>query len=154
GFWQGMEAAYSAISQARRPGAPLYIVAHSLGAAHAADFLALNRLAGAPSVSSTLLLGCPRPGTATLAEFLASETITSLRNWGGEFDHDPVTDVPPDVPLARFTPVRGYLDVNAPPATDDEWGDVLARHHAELYWQGWLALQQAATERPTLVPVK
>ena len=119
------------------PGKPVYVTGHSLGAARACIFAAMEKLAGF-EVAGLTVFGCPRPGAAKLKALLSTISVKSYRNC-----NDPVCEVPLDIPLLDpYEDVRPFIELNAEPPENDPWGP-FAAHHFELYQKGLDALAGA-----------
>lgn len=115
---------------------PLWIVGHSLGAAHAALHAALLLKQGCKAIERVVLFGCPRPGYAPLRDLLKPLDIHSYRNQCPE-GHDLVTDLPVyDGSGLFYVDVRPFTTVGvAPPQRIDAWGP-FAYHHLWMYLTG------------------
>lgn len=127
GFMQGLRKIAGERPGGAIPASPIYITGHSLGAARALIFAALEKLKGLP-IAGVTVFGPPRPGAAKLKEILAPVPVRMYRN-----RLDPVCEVPFDIPLIDpYVHVSDLISVDAAPAPEDPWGFV-ADHHMELY---------------------
>lgn len=135
GFMQGMRAIMGQRPGGAAPDKPVYITGHSLGAARALIFAAMETFKGLP-IAGVTVFGPPRPGSARLKDILVPVPVRLYRN-----RRDPICEVPLDIPLIDpYTHVRELTAVDVAPPPNDPWG-VVADHHMELYLK---AMQIAA----------
>jgi predicted lipase len=139
GFMQGLRRIIGQRPDGAVPSKPVYITGHSLGAARALIFAALERLRGLP-IAGVTVFGSPRPGAAKLKEILAPVPVRVYKN-----RHDPVCELPLNIPLLDpYVHVRELIHVDAAPApeeiVDDVWG-IAPDHRMDLYLK---ALQAGA----------
>lgn len=129
GFLQGLRDIIGKRPGDAIPNKPVYITGHSLGAARALLFAALEKIRGL-QIAGVTVFGPPRPGAFSVKTILASVPVTCYKNRS-----DPVCYVPMDIPLFDpYVHVRELTPLNAAPPSDDAWGP-LADHHMELYLQ-------------------
>lgn len=135
GFIQGIRDIIGKRPAEAIPQKPVYITGHSLGAARALIFAALETLKGLP-VAGVTVFGPPRPGAQQIKDILASVSVRCYKN-----RHDPVCDVPFNIPLFDpYTHVSDLIPVSVAPPPDDPWG-LLADHHMGLYLDAMKAAQ-------------
>ncbi len=127
GFSKNLDAVHALLDQHTRPN-PV-ITGHSLGAARACIYtgMLVNYFDDPAKVA---IFGCPRPGSQSLADFIAHIPLKSYKN-----RHDPVTDVPFPLPprllyahVAPFVHVDGLVDLSLP--------EPLVDHHIANYVAG------------------
>ena len=129
GFIQGLRSIIGKRPGNAVPDKPLYITGHSLGAARALLFAALETVRGLP-LAGVAAFGPPRPGAARVGEILKNVPVRCYRN-----REDPVCDFPLDIPLVDpYVHVGPLLPLDCAPPDGDAWG-VAADHHIELYVQ-------------------
>lgn len=127
GFMQGLREIIGERPGGAVPGVPVYVTGHSLGAARALIFVAMETLKGLP-IAGVTVFGPPRPGASKLKEILAPVPIRMYRN-----RRDPVCDVPLDIPLLDpYMHVRDLIHVDVAPPSNDPWL-FAADHHMDLY---------------------
>lgn len=127
GFIQGLRELIGKRPAGLFPSQKIYVTGHSLGAARALLFAAIETLKGLP-IAGVTVFGSPRPGAARIKDILAPVPVSIYKN-----RRDPVCDVPLDIPLLDpYTHVRNIIPVDVAPPANDPWG-LLADHHMELY---------------------
>ncbi len=126
GFLVGVRDAHDQISPL--VDRPLVVTGHSLGAAHAFLFAALQGLHKTPA-AKVVTFGPPRPGGSTVRALLQDTPGFSYKN-----GYDPVTDAPLDIPLvAPYIEPYPFIKLHAPPAENDPWGRYMGWHHIQNY---------------------
>lgn len=131
GFGAGLVAAYEAIKTAldqHDSGTALYIMGHSLGAAHAAEIVGMFELDGV-RVEQLVLCGCPKPGMVPLETLLERVSCANYRN-----GKDPVPVLP--LPIKPLLEWRDAAPVTMLDEAPDNPGEPMAWHHIRLYQQG------------------
>lgn len=133
GMFQGMrksvEEAHALIA-----GRPYLVAGHSLGAGRANLATGLGVVRDHVPLA-TVLWGEPRAGGDRLVGLNATVRLRSYRNTDGGIIHDPVTDLPPALPVPfrhAGGSSRPLLDVVEPPG---DFADVIPTnyHHFALY---------------------
>lgn len=140
GFYLGLQNAWDDMKMVLRPGAPVAITGHSLGAARTA-ILAGKMINDGRVPAARIVFGEPKPGFAQLADFIKGVPCRSYRNGSGD-NHDIVTDLPLTIPAFHLnyvhpTPLT-FLD--CAPDPNDQSG-MFVYHHMALYLAGVSALK-------------
>lgn len=139
GFMQGMREVFDVLKPILLSNKNIIVTGHSLGAARALIFAGLMNVYGLKPVK-VVTFGSPRPGAERLKFILSGTTVISYRN-----RHDPVTNVPIDIPGMPYVHPSDLIQVDMPPRLPDIWG-LLADHHISLYTDA-MRLAQASSER-------
>lgn len=127
GFYLGLTNAWNDMQPILRPGAPIAITGHSLGAGRAFILAAIMVDEGIVAPASIVTFGSPKPGFAPLGELLSNIPARSYRN-----KHDAVTTLPFAFPPLDYVHPVVPIDVVESPLPGDSWG-MFAFHHMELY---------------------
>jgi Lipase (class 3) len=128
GFGAGLVPAYEAIKtelDVSDNGGHLYILGHSLGAAHAAEIAGMFVLDGV-AVERLVLCGCPNPGMVQLETLLCRMPCENYVN-----GKDPVPDLP--VPIKPLLEWRAAAPLGLIYAEPDNPADPMAWHHISAY---------------------
>lgn len=136
GFIEGMRDVFGELPP--DPDKSIMITGHSLGAARAWIYAGL--LAEHDTIMQgdrIVVFGSPLPGAQKLTDILALCPKKAYKN-----RHDPVCDVPFDIPLVDpYVHPCQNTRLNIMPADSDPWG-AFSDHHFELYLKG---IQDAQT---------
>jgi hypothetical protein len=133
GFLVGMPDAWTRIKAVLRPGAPLHVAGHSLGAARATVCAALAINDGIIP-QSRVVFGEPQPGFQSFAQKLAPIPHQASYCNGDKDGHDLITEVPfslPAWPYVHPTPLT-QVSATPDPAIREKWR-AFAYHHCPLY---------------------
>jgi hypothetical protein len=131
GFFFGLDRVWGEMQPMLRPGAPVCIDGHSLGAARASDMAGIMVAAGRPP-ARRVIFGEPRPGFAQLADLIKDVPTTSYRNGCGR-NVDIVTTVPFSLGPLAYVNSALFTDVTVLPQPNDPWPGDAAYHHLQLY---------------------
>jgi hypothetical protein len=139
GFWAGMEDMFNAnLRPLIAAGKPFSAVGHSLGAPHAAMFVALCARAGIRA-KSLWMIEPPRPGFADFGERVRTncDLVWACRN-----ARDPVVDVPLTLLGLEFEHIVPLVDLTCPAPGIDPFSD----HMLEVVIPGLKRWQDAQLE--------
>lgn len=123
GFFEGMEESFDNLRYFLEKAINIYIVGHSLGAAHATIFYQLVKRCSNVSIKRVLLMGCPR---LSLREEMIDQNVISFQN-----EEDFVCDVPP-FPWGQFYPLTRINGGHDPKPS------LFMYHHIQYYLKGIL----------------
>jgi hypothetical protein len=137
GFYDGVHAAWLSIKPSIPQGYRIYIVGHSLGAAHACLLAGVAESTGT-HVDCLMVMGCPAPGDNKLNRWLKRiGRIISIRNVDGMIV-DPVYIVPPwcEHPSNPIDICEPASSLTAAQLNNECWPWPVSYHHWQLYLAG------------------